>query len=33
VLKRLLAQYADQLAGSFIVATETTIRIARSKDS
>jgi len=31
VLGQLLEQYADQLAGSFVVATETTVRIAHSR--
>ena len=31
VLKRLLKQYANQLAHNFVVATETTVRIAHTK--
>ena len=33
VLKRVLKQYVDQLAEHFVVATETTVRIARLKMS
>ncbi len=29
VLTRLLAQYADQLSGNFVVVTETSVRMAR----
>jgi predicted nuclease of predicted toxin-antitoxin system len=32
VLKLLLEQYADQLSGNFVVATETTVRIARNRN-
>ena len=31
VLGMLLEQYADQLAGNFVVVTETTVRIARHR--
>lgn len=33
VLKRLLERYADQISHSFVVTTETTVRIAHPKRS